>query len=472
MSTNTLSRAFADTLRSYTSAKQSVSSITSTLLSRGPSGSPFTSPDLFNALEQYRHFRNWTYASIRPIAQRIAGQSLHVGRLSKRRLSNTKRHQPANVEPLDQHEILDLFADPNDLMVSWSLMFTTVASLELTGRQLWWLPKRKQILTIPTHWIRRFNGTTRFTSFNVQPPHSGETFDLPADECVYFSYPSPADPHGAFSPLMAVAGPVNSDESILTSQYAMFKQGIHPSHVIIAGKNPHPDVPGGLRPHLSEPQQRQIITAIRKRYEGVHKHGEPFIIDGLIEDIKRLSNTPQEMDWLDSGKALKSRIMQGFGTNSIINGEIEGANRASATVADQHFCDWTVNPKIELLSQTMTSWFRAMFNDPTLVVWIEPCVPHDVEMKLRWAQLLVKSGIATGDEIRELAPFDLELGNFKEPIKPAAPSQQGKEYDPQLERAMQTLDDAMDDLKSFNSMPSRIAENIMNGNGHAKSSHV
>ena len=120
------------------------------------------------------------------------------------------------------------------------------------------------------------------------------------------------------------------------------------------------------------------------------------------------------MDWLNSGKTTKARIAQGFGTNPIIMGEIEGANRASATVADEHFCQWTVNPKIELLSQTLTEWLRPMFGED-LAVWIEPCVAHDADMRLKWAETLAKYSAITGDELRDLSPLNLPTGDFGQP---------------------------------------------------------
>jgi phage portal protein BeeE len=331
--TSAITKALADVSRSYVAAKAAVANVGAAMLASGPTGLPTHRADLSRASEQLRHFTGWVYASIRPIAQRIAGQPIHVGHVRQPNRLGTKQ---AKVEALQTHPLLDLLADPNDLMVSWSLMFTTVASLELTGRALWWLPGKKQILPIPTSWIVAFEGSTKFTAFKVRPPHTGEAFDIPADECCYFSYPDPADPHGAVSPLQAAGGAVDADEAMTASQISMFRRGIHPSHAIIVGKAAHPDVPSGVRPRLTDAQQRQIIGAIRKRYADVGNHGEPLILDGLIEDVKRLSSTPAEMDWLNSGKTTKARIMQVIGTNPIIAGEIEGANRAADMLAVEH----------------------------------------------------------------------------------------------------------------------------------------
>ena len=397
-----LTKAFADSERSYIAAKSAVANATAALLAQGPGGVPLQRRDLAQAHEQLQHFTGWVYAAVRPICQRIAGQPIHVGRPKAPR----SMKQADNAEPLESHPLLDLLADPNDLMVAWSLIYVTVASLELTGRCLWWLPKKKQIIPIPTSWIQGSEGATRFDAFVVRSPWNAESWTIPADECCYFHYPSPADPHEAVSPLQTVGGAVDADEAITASQISAFRRGIHPSHAIIVGKQPHPDIPGGLRPHLTGAQQRQIISAILRRYAGVEKHGEPIILDGMIEDLKRLSNTPAEMDWLNSGKVTKDRIFQAFGVNPIIAGEIEGANRASATAADKHFVDFTVNPKIELISQCLTEWLSPMFGGG-IKVWIEPCVADDAEGKLKWATLLSQNGVLTAHELRRLAPFDL-----------------------------------------------------------------
>jgi phage portal protein BeeE len=151
--------------------------------------------------------------------------------------------------------------------------------------------------------------------------------------------------------------------------------------------------------------RRQIITAIRQPYAGTMRHGDPIILDGLIEDIKRLSNTPAEMDWLSSQQSTKARITQGFGTNPIVMGEVENANRASATVADQHFVDNTANPKIELISQCLTEWLGPMFasDGERLLIWIERCTVHDAEMAVKRMDVLGKYAAVTGNELRAWA---------------------------------------------------------------------
>ena len=405
---NPIQQAIAQSDKSYRLAKAAIANAKpSDVLTPVTSGGIFSHrSDLSKASEQLKHFTGWVYSSIRPIAQRIAGQPIHVGKRKGKRKLGIKSYE--DVKPLDSHELLELLADPNDLMVAWSLIYVTIVSLELTGRQLWWITEvegRKQILPIPTSWILGFEGTTSITSFRIRPPNAAEEFNIPSDECCYFAYPNPGDLHGAWSPLQAVAGAVDSDEAIESSRITAFKQGIHSTHAIRLGRNPHPDMQGGLRPRLTTTQQEQIVSAVKRRYQGLGKN-EPVILDGMIEEITRLSNTPDEMDWLSSEKSTKSRIMQGFGVNPIITGEIEGANRASSLAAEDHFTHYTINPKIQLLSETLTEWLGKIFGD--VVVWIEPCTVRDDEMKVRWVELLTQQGAISNAELRSLAPLNLE----------------------------------------------------------------
>lgn len=453
--TDALKRASAASSRSYLAAKASVGQAVESMLANAGGSGLIHRPDLMQSAEQIRSNRGWVRAAIRPISQRIAGQPIRVGTAKAGSRTGTKA--AADVKPLDSHPLLDLLADPNDLGTAWGLIDVTVQLLELTGRCLWWLPQRKQILPIPTTWLVGFEGTTKITAFKVRPPHSAEPWMIPADECAYFHYPHPGDPHGAFCPLMAVASAVNADEEMDRSQAAMFRQRINPVHAIIVGR----DVESKRRPRLTGAQQRQIITAIKKRYGGAVNHHDPLILDGLIEDVKRLSNTPAEMDWLDSGKVTKEKILLGFGVNEIIIGSKE-ANRASAASADKHFCQYTVNPKIELLSQCLTEWLAPMFGGD-IVVWIEPCVSNDSDTVLKSLNVAAKYSVITGDELRALLPgLGLGPAGLTDMVTP-------QPRDRQTDEATAMLREAMADLKRFEvpGYVNRIADQIVGGNGKA-----
>ncbi len=133
---------------------------------------------------------------------------------------------------------------------------------------------------------------------------------------------------------------------------------------------------------------------------GVQNSGVPLILDSLIEDVKPLSTSPKEMDWLESGKQLKTRIMSAFGVHESMVGGSESVNRAQAVVAEESFCQNVINPLCELMSQVLTAWIVPAFGEKDLIVYIEPTRAHDSEMTMSWYKNGLAGGAVTVNEFR------------------------------------------------------------------------
>ncbi len=420
---NAISKAMAESERSYQACKAATVARISNMLAQGPTGSPLGNQNsMATAKQQLAAFKSWVYSAIRPIANTIAGRPIVVTGSAKSKITKAK-----DGEPIENHPIVRLIADPNELMTGYGLVWATVASICLTGKAYWWLPDdAEQLHLIPVSWVLGWTGKTSFESWKVLPPGATEPFEIPADRMVYFAMPDPADPWGAISPLQACAGAVNNDHDILASQRSMFARGIHPSHAIIVAK----DAGEGLgRPRLTDAQQRQVIAAIKKRYSGTYNHGEPLILDGLFEDVKSLSHSPAEMDWKDSAEAMKKRILETYGTSPYVLGGSEPGSRAASAVAMSHFYAGTVNPLIRLMSEAMTEWLAPIFGGG-IRVRIEDAVADDVEMANRRAEILASNGAIFVNELRvmmglpEDAPFDGQLVGGKN-LQTTSPIEQG-----------------------------------------------
>jgi phage portal protein BeeE len=358
--------------------------------------------------EQYRHFRGWSYCSISAIAKKIAGQTIHVSRPP----SGSSPRQKAISDPLESlasHPLLSLIASPNPWMVGWSLLYSTVASLEITGLAYWWFLRDDvtggyQIFPIPSSWIEPAD--TLRTSWLIRLPGSVEPIPQPGELVARFSLPDPSNPFGSVSPLQAQAPAIVADETLQRSQNIALDRGINPSVILKAGRLP--DQHGhrtGQRPILTSDQRQQLVNSILQAYGGgvAHSH-KPFIVDGIIDEILPFSKAPREMDFRESTLALKSRILQSFGVNPISLGEIEGANRASAAVAQAAFAENVVNPLIEMLSQTMTRYVGPLFASPAerLVIWIEPMRASDPELTLSEWQTALAHKCVTKNEFRRV----------------------------------------------------------------------
>lgn len=390
----------------------------------------------------YGHYKGWTYSAIRPIAQTIAGLPLRIARERRKEAAAGRggrrpekaglplwlRDRSENLELYEQHELLELLDNPNPLMVRWHLLSLTVTQLDLTGKQHWWVTKSKgkRILwPLPATWVTPIHTKEEaFAKWELRPGGTGEPIAVPREEIVYFYYPSPKDPLDAFAPLQAMGNAVSADEHMETAQGSAFQNGVHPKVAFIAGDLSDEDAGDMGRPLLEREQRERIVSMIKRHYAGVVHYDEPIILDRLIRDVKILGRTPREMDFTGSGRFTKARITQGIGTNPAIMGEIEGLNRASSATARRHFADFTVNPKVDLISQILTTSMGPLFARPNekLVVWVEQYRPDDREEKRKDVGVAAKHGAISRNEIRSilLGLDSLQEGGDDIPVAPTA----------------------------------------------------
>jgi phage portal protein BeeE len=383
-----------------------------------------------HAREQGRHFCGWVYAAIRVIAQRIAGQPIRVARRTKsapadpkarlKSLSHFRAAPPfvksaANrLEPLDTHPLLTALECPNDLMSGFQLLYTVVCHLELSGQSFLWmrdadggtLDTGLEIWPLPPSWVQPQHDRGPFSSYKVRPDFSGKEFEVPGDEIARVFYPDPNDPiFGAYSPLQAAALAVSTDESIQTAQHRHFLNGLMPGMAVIVGRQSDVDGSPGERPALNRDQRAQITTAIKQAYRGVYNAGEPIILDRLIEDVRRITNTAAEMDFLDSSRITKSRILQLFGVSPASMGDVDAPNRASSAAADDHLCKSTLAPKCALISAALTKWVAPRFGGD-VVAYLEEPRATDPDSDRADREQLARYGAITVNELRAAAHLE------------------------------------------------------------------
>lgn len=392
--------------------------------------------------EQYRHNTGWVAAVVRTISSRVSGQSLKVARVlgereqrkidagalqlksskayqryrrhmnrqgKKESLPGTFKDYHGRLEVLDNHPIHQLTLRPNPIMTRSALMGVTVSSLELTGRSYWWFydppesPGNYQLWPLPSSWVEpKHTDMALYAEWEVRPPGIGETINVPGAQIGYMYYPDPSNPLGALAPLQANARSVVADEAIAEAQRRGFSQGLFPGLGIVIGR--HPDVAGvpGQRPILSKSQRATLIAAIKQAYRGVQNEGEPVLMDGLIDDVKQLTLNPKDMGFMESGKYTKERITQGWGVNPISMGQVEGANRASSAVADDHLCGNVINPRLTQISEVLTRWLPPLFGERPgeTIVYIEACHSFDADLELAVETSLYDKGAMSRNELR------------------------------------------------------------------------
>lgn len=436
------------------------------LMSPGDSGGAFDSQGRAQFAKQYNAAsQDIAYTAIRPIAVRVAGQPIRVGTKSKRYRSGGMRTKanrgrskkngetgrcswsrraldcsPPFVKSIsdgidvqDDHPILDWLEDPNPILSLWDMLYCTAFSLEACGEAIWLMDptvdeegnQSVRFWYWPRHWIAPIsNEQQAFVGWKLLPP-SKQQWDGPIvpDELVLrFSFPNPAHPLHGHSALQSQEKAVNVDNEVQVAQFASMQNASKPGVVLIAGDMElHPDLPGsGGRIELTAAQKKQIVQAFQMNYRGARRFNDPIILDRIIQDIKPFMPKPMELDFMGSSQLTRNRIMHGIGTNGIIAGQVESANRASAVVSEKIWLSNVVNPLATCISDTLYRKVGKRFSGDKekVYVWIEECKVLDPEMRLQEMRFLASQGWLTGNEGREAfdLPPDDSLADFPDPM--------------------------------------------------------
>lgn len=387
--------------------------------------------------ERYSLFRGWLYAAVNALASEAAGQPVVAARLKgkgkpngqksiRNKMTTHARIKAASqeFEVLIDHPILSLLEQPNPCQTRWSFTYSFVANLNLTG---WGYvvggendEGKWEFYSLPTNWVKPDHSEGLFSRFKVidpSNPTAGNDGDWLTRENVAFAMlPNPSDPRMAFPPANSQIRSIRIDDFIQESQARFFENGIFPGAIVTIGKDPHPDVPSGIRPRLSAPQRRQVMGAIQKVMSGVANYGNPAIVDGLIESIERLSMTSNEMGWEKSEDKIRTRILSAFGVHPYILGEPVGVGGYAQVVNIEKRFYKRVNTFLDMLGTVVTglvvpamSTTKAVPKQKPkkedLLIWWEEC--QSVDPSLRWSNL--NAARARGDVSRNEIRAELNL---------------------------------------------------------------
>jgi len=370
--------------------------------------------------ERYSLFRGWLYSAINAIASEAASQDVQIYKknvsaearkdLAHRTKSKPKGRKFAEEESelIPNHPFLDILESPNQVQGQWQFVYSFIASLNLTG---WGYvvggdneKGEFELFSLPTTWVKPNHEEGPFSRFKIvdpTKPHSEKDSPWIGRENVGFAYmPNPLDPRLAYAPTSSQITAARIDDHIQSSQQSFFENGIFPSVVVTIGKDPHPEVSGGVRPRLTVAQRRQVTGAIKKTMAGVANYGNPAIVDGLIESINKLSFSSNEMGWEKSEVSNRARILSAFCVHPYILGEnVNVGGYAQAAKIEDRFCK-RVNCYLGMLSKVTSGFIRTHTKDNTLCVAWEKCAGYDPDLMWRNLNAARLRGDVSRNEIR------------------------------------------------------------------------
>ena len=374
---------------------------------------------------QYKYLRHWSFVAANHIAKRVASQPILAANKIPSPAASANRSlvgskaialMPSEVklttligddqalEYIKTGVLHDLLQYPNPVQSRYEMTYSAVMSLLMTGEAYFVhdidkKTKLPQVWALPSHYIVPQHAGGLFTGYILRSEDTEKGVPIAPENVQRVYFPDPSDIKSCISPLMTQLEAIIVDGYVQNSQRNAFANGIFPGVMIkvgrIGGKDKAP------RRALQAHQRRQLFESARRIWGGVGRTGEPLIVDALIEDVKPFTMSPREMDWNTSAAAVKDRIFQALSLNPIVTGQVTGANRAQAIVAEQAQVLNVLNPILTQLSMGLGPFFLYVTDSPdNVVVWYELCRAEDDELTQRDWRDASEFGAVTINEIR------------------------------------------------------------------------
>lgn len=355
--------------------------------------------------------RGWQFAASRPIAARLAERHLRVAmksvapakKISRDSLPTwVKQQYTTDMDMVADHDILRVIEAPNPYYTGWHLKYATALSLQATGKAFWWFKEANEVWYCPASAMTPNYGEGGRRSGWTLKVGAGSEIDITEDRVAYFFYPDPGNPLEACGPLQAASRPVLSSDAIHEAQYTGFMGGQMPDHAFVLGEKVRPDG-SKERPELQKTQYEELSNRFKTMFGGPRKRNNFILLDSMISDVKKLSMTPSEMDYLSSSKLVQDEIIKMIGTPLVSMGGVETATRASALVAEEVFGTNVLNPTLQMIGQVLTNFVRrsSLFQgSENLICYFDEIHPTDTQEELRKYQIAYDRGIIDDDDFR------------------------------------------------------------------------
>jgi len=400
-----------------------------TLASLWPSGIGYPGGWSSNRLEQARHYRHWVYVGVRAIANEVArakpqvcfqlspdaqkqGTNKHYYTANadwSPRYSNAytryfyqkalnNQQQGMMLEPAaPDHPLVRLLANPNGPDTGFDFYYELIMFLCLTGNGFVWVVPNglglpAELWVIPSHWVVPIAGDDGLIAqYAVRPFGTGGgrgQLLIPAEEILHVKEKNPLNKIDGMSPLQAGAEWIDTTESVTRSQWVHFKEGAWPGV--------HIKVPGDP----TDEELDRIYARFISRFSGELNHGKPIVTSHGAE-VKRLTHTPMEMNYINSAAELRDCTLALLGVPKGVVGLEPGGDNISAYAPLRQFCRFTISPILMRLGATFTEKLGTRYPGKPIVWYADP-TPDDPAQLNADISTDFACGAIDADEIRAL----------------------------------------------------------------------
>lgn len=333
-------------------------------------------------LEAY--YTSWVYACVNAIADEVASMRVHLN----------KSKTNGDIEEADDQPAMKLLRHVNPFTSSSDLLYATAGFLKLNGNAFWYMVRNgsgepTEIWTLRPDRMEVKKSENRYVAGYEYRNAKGSKVPFDVDEIIHFKKFNPLDPYRGVGTIKAAALAVDTDTSAASWNYNQFRNSAVPSGLLTTEQV------------LSKSVFERIRDQWQRNYGGVKNAKKVAVLEAGL-DFKKVSLTPEEMDFLKQREYSRDEIMAMFRVPKTVLGITDDVNRANAEATDYVFAKRVVEPEIRFIIDKLNEFYLPMFGldqDEYFFDYDDP-VPENTELDIKRRESGLKYGYYTINEVR------------------------------------------------------------------------
>jgi phage portal protein BeeE len=347
---------------------------------------------LVNRNEFVQHVKNSTYIAIGAIARKCAMQKPEV-KIRKATEAGYEEQEAPVTHPLNV-----LFDEINPFHSLYDYIYYSVGWRLATGDSFVWKARNglgvpSELWPLPSQWCHVVPSRQKFVDHYKVEGVWGEPVYLEPGEVIHISDPNlDWSGTGRFygRPTMGAAGAmIDIEEAMLARMLNWFKNYAPPGMVFSGAEG------------IGAEQIFQLYQILAQQHSLNEHSGRPFVVpEGFTLETGAMTS-PKDIDY---GKELMNAmdyILAVFGVPKAVCGLVKDTNRANMQASLMSFCENTINPLLEHMSQHHTQNLARDF-DENLIIQFPLVTVDDSEQVRKDFETGLKYGCATPNEVREI----------------------------------------------------------------------
>lgn len=328
------------------------------------------------------------------------------------------------LEPIEEHELLDLLEQFNEVTTKTDAIYNTEAHLDLTGDSFWFLeggankkkPEKIYLLQPDAVSLKLGDftkaGSVLVDSYEYKLNINNKTVEesYRPDEIVHIKVPNPANPYRGKSAVEALATTIDTDNFAQEALKNLFKNGMIGDFFLSTEKRQTPE------------QIKNLAAQFRAAYTGVKNFWKvPILTGGIIP--QKLMSTGREMQLIELEEWFRNKIMTAFKNTRASIGLDDEVNRSTAEASLANWKRSVIAPKMSRIVNALNEFLVPRYGENLILGFKDP-VPEDKSAKISEAKDLFQAKIITKNEARQIVGYEQVEGgdDFEVTVNPLAQS--------------------------------------------------